>query len=983
MAPTQPTARSEREKKLKSVLTFASLLADRLGNLCDTSLIIDLQTHIRVLLLPALSTATTKQENLDKLGGELWNLSTRLRRDESTLDGKGNEEGARKSRVLCLVRVFAFLLLDSAGKQATKTLQRKTCIRLMKVALKAARVCIDGNELENATKVLERAAEYQEVLSHANNDVVSNEETELAERSRVEYYAVRTTLAWRQDRMDTAEHMFVKCQQLVRVLTPTTAENLADLLYEIGKGALTKRNYELAVRWLERAYDVLGEQDLEMLSPEAGELRLSTMQSLVHAHMKLKTPEAQDKAWHMVGLMETEYGDKMVVPLLKIELLSAAETFDTTEFYNVLLRMMRSVVLNDTNFRTIMHHIHKLKDHSIISACQALDDLVDIRLFREENQAWVEKAVITRVWLGTTNTFAENTLEQLQRLFDRVLQNSKTSLSAPATHAAQTLLWKQVEGTHSQEQYGVAEAWCRICLHMLFDKAGAQNKSKITRKIIQCALARLDFAAAREAYSKMPSTGKDEPVTRYLMYKLGIQSNDTDLAGECLDVICRNSSKDATLLYACVMEAQNAGDKRQAIIALERVLDKYDYSAPAGIHLPALLRSTARLLQSELVKDGNIDSDIMGQLCTVFEGSCSQARASRRRPSTPDQQLFTTQEFEWFSKNAYNLSLRHCAEMQPSMLVRLLTVCTEFIKLLNEQEKSDTGSDVSLRLVFCEFLATCSYTTMARAEDNVQNCLQFYLEARKHSQEFRRSAAEGMDKLGGSAQSDIILKHFQIVKLELEAVLKLEKWDELDDLFDQCWKYKSPDHYETLADLVLVIHSSMVTVSLEEKYRSRILSVLRKIIDLTWRQPGKDITKLARWIRCLFNIALTFDEKLSLGCVEKAIDIAAANQGTSYHITTSLMLDTPPPSSSPSKHEHDDVESTDDESKNTDRYPSTELEWLATTTYNRAIDYYMQENDQSSKTWAEHSFRAAQWLEDNGALRDLLMEKYACLNWNS
>ena len=38
------------------------------------------------------------------------------------------------------------------------------------------------------------------------------------------------------------------------------------------------------------------------------------------------------------------------------------------------------------------------------------------------------------------------------------------------------------------------------------------------------------------------------------------------------------------------MEAQSIGDKRQAISALKHVLDKYDYAAPAGINLPALLR---------------------------------------------------------------------------------------------------------------------------------------------------------------------------------------------------------------------------------------------------------------------------------------------------------------------------------------------------------------------------------------------------------
>jgi hypothetical protein len=43
------------------------------------------------------------------------------------------------------------------------------------------------------------------------------------------------------------------------------------------------------------------------------------------------------------------------------------------------------------------------------------------------------------------------------------------------------LLWKRVEAASSQEQHGVAEAWCRICLHPIFDKAGAQNKAKVAR----------------------------------------------------------------------------------------------------------------------------------------------------------------------------------------------------------------------------------------------------------------------------------------------------------------------------------------------------------------------------------------------------------------------------------------------------------------------------------------------------------------------
>ncbi|KAF2036041.1 SPO22-domain-containing protein [Setomelanomma holmii] len=975
MAPTQPAARLEREKKLKAVLAFGSGLTKRLENERDASLPDELLSQIRGLPLLPSSTLTAKQDALDKLGTELWNLSTRLRRDDAAGDGKAKDEATRKNRTLCLLRVFSFLLLDSAAAQL-KGRPRKTCIRLMKVALKAARVCIDGGELTNATKVLERAAEYQDVLSQAG-DGKDDEQGELANCLRLDYFAVRTLLAWRHDRMDMAEHMYTKCKQLQQALTPESAESLADLLYEIGKDNLTKRNYEVAIRWSDRAYDLLGDHDMESLSPEASELRLSTMHNIVQAHMKVDTTDARDRAWQMIKLMETDYTDKMVVALLKIELLSKAPTLDTDEYYTVLLRMVRTIVLNDTNFKTIMHHIHKLKEHSNASACKILDDLIDIRLFREENQVWIEKAVIMRIWIGTTSAMSENVLDQTQELLDTVSQNSKAPQSAPATHAAQTLLWKRVEAAASQEQFDTAEAWCRICLHPLFDKAGAQNKAKIARKMIQFALSRQNFAAAHEAYNKMADSGRDEPVTRYLMYKVGLQSGNMDLATESLDVVCRSSAKDATLLYACVMEAQSAGNKKQAINALERVLEKYNYNAPAGIHLPALLRSTARLLQTELVRDGHVQPQIMNQLCKVFAGAYEQAKASKRRPSNASQQLFSSQEFEWFSKNAYNLSLKYCAEMRPDNLVSLLGTCTEFIKLLNEQSDEVAKGDLCLRLVFCEFLAACTYTTMARAEDNIEHCLQYYLEARKHSQDFRRAAAEGIDKLGGSAQADIISKHFQIVKLELEAVLKLEKWDELDDLFDQCWKYKSPDHYETLADLVLVIHSCLVQVAVDEKYQRKVLSVLHKIINLTSRQSTMDIEKLSRWLRCLFNLSLSDNESISLKCIDQAVTLASKLKGDQQH-TQELMLHTPPPSSVRIKID-DDHESADGEIKEVNHYPATELEWLASTTFNHAVDYYLQGNDRKCREWAEQAFVIASWLEDGSPLRAMLMERFAGL----
>ncbi|KAI0588960.1 SPO22 domain-containing protein [Pyrenophora tritici-repentis] len=982
MLPPQQAAKAEREKKLKAVLTFATSLTKRIESGRDPALLDDLQTHIRGLPLLASPIVIAKQDELDRLGTELWNQATRLRRNHLGADDQPNDATSFENRSILLLRVFSFFLLATAGGHGIKGPKRTSCVRLIKVALKAARVCIESNELQIATKVLECAAEYQAILSK-ETEGERREEAKLVEGHRAHYFAMRMTLAWRQDRMDVAEHMFSKCKQLKTALTSAAAETLADLLYEIGKGALAKRSYEIACRWLERAYDVLGEQDLEMLSPEVGELRLSTMQSIVQAYMKMNTPDAQEKAWHMVNLMDTDFGDKMVVSLLKVELLSEAHTIDTAEFYsaNVAQDHASHTQIEGPQVRELINlPIFPLTICSNVTACRALDDMIDIRLFREENQNWIEKAVITRVWFGSSDGISENTLEQLQALFDTVLQNSNVTFTAPATHAAQTLLWKSLEAAANQEHHDVAEAWCRLCLHPLFDKAGAQNKAKVSRKIIQCAYSRQHYDVARDVHLQMSESGRDEPVTRYLMYKVGLRSGDEDFAAECLDHVCRSSAKDATLLYACVMEAQSAGSKRQVISALGTILDKYEHSAPAGIHLPALLRSTARMLQSGLTKDGSIDNSIMDQLCNVFEGACAQAKASRIRPSTPAKELFTPVEFEWFSKNAYNLSVKYCAEMPPSLLVRLLGCCIEFIKMLKEKNKHSHG-DLCLRLVFCEFLSACTYTTLARIEDSIEESTQYYLEARKHSQEFRRVAAEGIDKLGGSSQADIISKHFQVVKLELEAVLKLQRWDDLDELFEQCWKYKIPDHYETLADLVLIIHDCMVKAELDIKYKKRVLSVLQKIISLTSRQPGSDVTKLSRWLRCLFSLSFQYDQSFSLKCIDQVTHLAEIRQGPFHPVAIIPSLETPPPSLGlPVGENH--VSPTDGDTKELESYPKTELEWLATTTFNRAIDFYLQEVDDSAKKWAEKAFVLAQWIDDGGATRSFLMGRFSKLSFS-
>ena len=155
-----------------------------------------------------------------------------------------------------------------------------------------------------------------------------------------------------------------------------------------------------------------------------------------------------------------------------------------------------------------------------------------------------------------------------------------------------------------------------------------------------------------------------------------------------------------------------------------------------------------------------------------------------------------------------------------------------------------------------------------------------------------------INKLSESSQSDMIAKHFQIVKLELEAALKRGQWEELDELFEECWKYEGTTYYDTLADLVLVIYTCMSKENVDRKHQSSrsivsvysastdvtpdVLCALQKIINASAKSTTFDIEKMSRWIRCLFQLALTYDEAVSLKCLDHAIRIASARKGVSY-----------------------------------------------------------------------------------------------------
>ena len=730
--------------------------------------------------------------------------------------------------------------------------------------------------------------------------------------------------------------MLTKVNSAKHTYNPSLAEELSDILFEIGKGLSQNSRWLDALFWLEAAYDALATQRREDLSSDAGELRVSIMHAMAKGLIRQGEGNSREKAWHVVRELSIEYGDKLIVLLLKLELL-AVETFPSAEEYRDTLQKIASTVhLTDSNISTILYHTHKLKAWNANMAHQVLFNFLTDRILGGEHQVWLEKTLITIIWNLTTSADIPNEPSTLTHVFDHIEARSSKSIRPSATHAAQILLWKQIETAYSQEKYELAEQWCNLSLHCIFTSSGSMNIGKLQRKLILCTLGMNNPTKAGFIVATMSDANKSNCFTQYLLYKVAMRRHDSEMAAQCFNTICsslnKEANKDASLIYACVLEAQRHGDQSQIISALQQVLERFEYSAPSGIHLPALLRCTARLLMrsSEQLHDDKIDS-----LCTLFESAATQAKRLRQQDKAS---LFTINELDWFSRNCYNLSLKVCHVWPPHQTLRLVQTALNFIDVYPVDLDPAVVADLCLRRLFCNFVLCSLCIHLARSENNVESQLQHYLSARHCVAKWRSHLADQISRLESGARSDMANKHATLIAYDFEAAARLKSWQDFDSIIEECRECENLKVYAILADIILA----------SEAPTEVIVKSLQQIVNATWQIEGRDVEKLSRWIRCLVSQALSSDKKT----VEKLLDQV-------------LTI----------------VETADKAQGQGEPYPAEELEWLATTTFNRAIDFYCSSQDIECRRWAEKALNLGGLCKDGGALHGVLQEKFHNLVW--
>ncbi|KAI0972929.1 meiosis protein SPO22/ZIP4 like-domain-containing protein [Xylaria arbuscula] len=864
---------------------------------------------------------------LKTAGLALWNWCTQEKRRE-------DDENSQRDKFLSLVRVLSFSMLALAKRSDDVSL--KTITHLERLAIKTGRSCIESNEFEFALWALQKAVEYNGQLQHLQDS--PSEESRTCSQFEAEYNTLRIVLAWKEDRMDIAEHLYTSIGRPMTQVDTALAEKLADALFEIGRDLTLKKNSVLAVKWLERALDIINAQEISQLSRDAIELRLAISQVLIQAYLDIGSPDYIDRAENHIAYIEEGLGDKLVVLLFRTEVLlrSPAEVFDSKAYADILRRMMRAVDMSESSFKLLIHHIRKLSERNNVAASSVLDDFLIACIFPSRREQWVDKGIVLRTDMAVRGGSAES-MQALEAILDQILPITGNPLSANTAAGIQTLIWKKADAEFSLEKYGSAAKWCQIALHPAFEQSGPSNRGKIARKLLLCAIQQNDLSAAGDILQTMDDVALKEPMTAYLAFKVALKKQDVEGALRCLEQISQASSLDPQYLYACCLEAQQAQDKVITIKALQHVVLKHGTHASNAFHLPALFRILIRLEVSVLndEEETGLNKELLVEdLCNIFRAAASEIEKEARDKKS--DKLFTVDELNWFCKNAYNLGLENALAWEARHIIVILECCLSIISSYPPDVPAQMAADTSLRSMFCNFMAATVLLALARSEDNTEIQLQDYLNMCRHVRCFHETLESKFVSLEEASRGDLQTKLSTLLVFEFEGATCLKSWDDLKGIILKAQPGQSLLAYQAMADCILRCQFVPDQV---------LYQTMRELVNQIWILEHFGDVKLAKYMRCLLKTTLSMEHKIPLNLIEEISTMVKELAGKKKH------------------------------------FPPVELEWITITAFNHGVDLYGMGEDELSKTWVSHALTLAHYLRDGHELERQLQEKYTKLKW--
>lgn len=196
--------------------------------------------------------------------------------------------------------------------------------------------------------------------------------------------------------------------------------------------------------------------------------------------------------------------------------------------------------------------------------------------------------------------------------------------------------------------------------------------------------------------------------------------------------------------------------------------------------------------------------------------------------------MFTVDELEWFSRNAYNLALKNTSTWDLRCVIRMLNSCVQIIEYFPGDYSRENMVDLALKMLFSRFIISSALVSLARVQDHVEQQKRDYTDMRHHvaafdkgvvdllSESQRRATLVAMkmkNRPGVLAQQpqqqetsclldqqsklDIGRKLTTLLVFDFEAALALGQWDDLGGIVAKVKEVHREAQGEKKANLVV------------------------------------------------------------------------------------------------------------------------------------------------------------------------------------
>ncbi|OJJ58951.1 hypothetical protein ASPSYDRAFT_45368 [Aspergillus sydowii CBS 593.65] len=599
---------------------------------------------------------------------------------------------------------------------------------------------------------------------------------------------------------------------------------------------------------------------------------------------------------------------------------------------------------SDTSIKIVYYYITKVGSSSpeiFVQSCkQFLNKLATLGI--DSKDQWMEKIFVSVVWTLTNTTSNEDHSPDHAEAAAQVLaEYGLNKSSGNATQASLILIWKYIDTMLSKGSTSIAEKWCRFVLkHSIFQKT-PDVEAKYFRKLALCVLEGYNPSTAQHILDNIPEACRNCPLTLYLMCRLTLLTGDASLSTTYIRALCK-SEADSMYIWSCIADALQLGKTDTAIQYLQDIMIASDDSGLERLQISQLLQ--CMICTAHERGAGNCEI-MLGHVTSLLESALTAAAAAQGK-------AFSSAELRWFACKSYNIALELYKQSSIQAVVKLIDVSTKFMGLEPKTE-AEPSTDPLQHYLKCAFLQAIILASEARREKGCAKKENHYRKASAAIKQFKTH----IQSLGVSSISVTnppqpwawIDKYRIILSLDFEVTVFLRQWEDLAKIIEASKPVAGAKLSSVFLDCLL---RSGAPSSYLSQFVKQIIRTFHSPPSQSLTTESTDVlhTHLPRHLRCLFSLSIQAEEYI---LAESVLDQAVILNRDSSNSTR----DTSTP------------------------YPKDELQWLATTAFNRAVEFFLVSADEECRRWAGKAIALADSIsdDDNGELGRLLRRNLAKL----